>query len=95
LFSLVFKPAAKTSASLRVLTGAREKREWEKMQLMLMQQHFAQLLHLTKANSNYTLLHYILHLGQVFRTIVDEAVTYSWLLKYMFHYGNVLIVNGF
>jgi hypothetical protein len=71
LFSLAFKLAAATSASLRVLTKAREKRAWEKMQLMLMQQHFAQLLHLPKANANYTLLHYILHFGQFFRPIVE------------------------
>ena len=28
------------------------------------------------------------------RKIIDEAVTY-WLLKFMFYYGNVLIVSGF
>ncbi len=49
LLSLAFKTAAATSASLRVLTGAREKRDWEKMQLMLNQQHFAQMLHLPEA----------------------------------------------
>jgi hypothetical protein len=48
-------------------------------------------------NTSFTdnLLHSILHVGQIFRKIVDEVVTYSWLLKFIFHYGNVLIVSGF
>ena len=50
LCSLVFKPAAATSTTLRALTGDRAKSGWEKMQLMLMQQHFAQLLHLSEVN---------------------------------------------
>jgi hypothetical protein len=50
LYSLVFKPAAASSTSLRVIIGTRAKSGWEKMQLMLMQQHFAQLLHLSEVN---------------------------------------------
>jgi hypothetical protein len=50
LNSLVFKPAAEMSTPPRALIGASVKTGGEKKQLMLMQQHFAQLLHQPEAN---------------------------------------------
>ena len=80
---------------------------WELLLLLLLQLHAADGLQLLQnqtrtkqltqnRNTSFThnLLHSTLHLAQIFRKIIDEAVTY-WLLKFMFYYGNVLIVSGF
>jgi hypothetical protein len=44
LNSLAFKPAVATSMPLRALIRARAKTGWEKMLLMLMQQHFSHVV---------------------------------------------------
>ncbi len=51
LNNLAFKPAASDiNASKSANQKQEQKRKWEKKQLMLMQQHFAQLLHLSEVN---------------------------------------------